>query len=93
MPGPFLPGEKLRVQFRKSLRKSYVRNAQLYPEVPAAVRRGPQAGHFIVGVDRTDRGRFCLAIGGCCSRMGTFVKSCHTIVREASIACSGTFGR
>ena len=39
MPIPFTVDEKLRVQFRKSLRKGYVRNAQLDPEVSAAVRQ------------------------------------------------------
>src|SRR5215831_19818226 len=56
---PFTVGEKLRVQFRKSLRKGYVQNAQLDPEMSAAVRRvAAQDERFIVRVDRIKGGRF-----------------------------------
>ena len=56
---PFTDGEKLRVQFRKSLRKGYVRNAQLDPEISAAVHEVVAQGEtFIVRVDRNKGGRF-----------------------------------
>ena len=56
---PFTDGEKLRVQFRKSLRKGYVRNAQLDPEIAAAVGEVAAEGEtFIVRVDRSKGGRF-----------------------------------
>lgn len=59
MPIPFTVDEKLRVQFRKSLRKGYVRNAQLDPEVSSAVRQlAVENERFIVRVDRSKGGRF-----------------------------------
>ena len=59
MPIPFTVDEKLRVQFRKSLRKGYVRNAQLDPEVSSAVRQlAVENERFSVRVDRSKGGRF-----------------------------------
>jgi hypothetical protein len=56
---PFTVGEKLRAQFRKSLRKGYVQNAQLDPTLSGIVAQfaEDQEG-FIVRVDHSKEGRF-----------------------------------
>jgi hypothetical protein len=52
MPIRFTVDEKLRVQFRTSLWKGYMRNAQLDPEVSAAVREfGVENERFTVSAD------------------------------------------
>ena len=56
---PFTVGEKLRVQFRKSLRKGYVRNAQLDPKMSGTVAQlADDHESFIVRVDRSKGGLF-----------------------------------
>ena len=50
---------KLRIQFRKSLMKDYVRNAQLDPTISPAVARLAEANEsFIVRVERVQGGQF-----------------------------------
>ena len=56
---PFTVSEKLRVQFRKDLRKGYVRNAQLDPTPSGIVSQIAEDGEvFIVKVDRRKGGQF-----------------------------------
>ena len=51
--------QKLRIQFRKHLVKSDVRNAQLDPRISPAVAQLPEANEsFIVRVDRVKAGQF-----------------------------------
>jgi len=55
---PFTVGEKLRVQFRKHLRKGHVRNAQLDPTPSGIVSQIAEDGEvFIVKVDRSKGGQ------------------------------------
>ena len=59
MPLPFTVGEKLRVQFRKSLGKGCVRNAKLDRDMSVAVHQvAVKDESFIVRVDRSKGGRF-----------------------------------
>jgi hypothetical protein len=59
MPVPFSVPEKLRIQFRKSLRKGHVTNAVMEPAVSPRVERTAESGEsFIVKVDRTKGGSY-----------------------------------
>jgi hypothetical protein len=54
---PFTEGEKLRVQFRKSLRKGYVPNDQLDPKMSGTVAQlADDHERFTVRADRSKRG-------------------------------------
>ena len=58
----FQAPEKLRVQFRKYLRKGYVRNAQLDPQISSAVLQLAEANEcFVVKVDRSKGGQLWLS--------------------------------
>jgi hypothetical protein len=55
---PYSVGEKLRVQFRKDLRKGHVQNAQLDPTPSGIVSQIAEDGEvFIVKVDRSKGGQ------------------------------------
>ena len=59
MPLPFSTAEKLRIQFRKELRRGTVKNAELDPMVPSSVASSASSDEkFIVRVDRTKGGRY-----------------------------------
>ena len=58
----FTVGEKLRVQFRKSVCKGYVRNAQLDPRMSGTVAQfAEEHENFIVRVTRSKGGQFWLS--------------------------------